>query len=94
MLTLCAGTQKYGFNQTTGTSALTTRSSGGVLLTTNTDNADNNKKFQPLSMTLSLKPEYNIGKFFIQPQVLLDYYFPDAGKQVTVLYTFNAGFMF
>jgi hypothetical protein len=94
MLTLSAGTQKYGFNQTTGTSAITSRNTGGILLNTNTTNSDDNQKFQPLSLTLSLKSEYTIGKFFIQPQVILDYYFPATSKQLSMLYTFNAGFMF
>jgi hypothetical protein len=94
VLCFSAGTQQYGFNQQTGTVAFTARNTGGTLLSSGNANLDDKMKFQPLSLTLSLKPEYSIGKFFIQPQVILDYYFPDASKQLIFLYSINAGLMF
>lgn len=94
MITFSAGTQQYGFNQTTGTSAITARNTGGVLLNSGNTDLDDTMKFQPLAVIISLKPEYNIGKFFIQPQVILDYYLPRGNDQFTFLYSLNAGLMF
>jgi hypothetical protein len=45
-------------------------------------------------LTLYLRSEYTIGKFFIQPQLSLDYYFPSDGKHFTSLLTLTAGFIF
>ncbi|MEI9808075.1 MAG: hypothetical protein WDO16_09480 [Bacteroidota bacterium] len=85
------GTQKFGFNQSTGTYGITRLNilynNGGV-------NLDDELKFQPLSLTLYLRSEYSVGKFFIQPQLLFDYYFPAEDKNFTTLFSVNAGFMF
>lgn len=95
MLLFSAGTQKYGFNQTTTTSSsrILTKT-GGVALARKNTNLDNKTDFQPLSLTLFLRPEYNISKFFIQPQLLLDYYFPGNDKHFTAIASLNVGFMF
>ena len=83
-----AGTQKFGFNRTTST-YVNIRNSGDRLYNSGDISADEKLKFQPLSVSLYLRPEYNIGKFFIQPQVILDYYFP--AEDVTALFSINAG---
>ncbi len=95
MLVFSTGTQKYGFNQTTSTpiSRLIAKASGIDFGRKNV-NLDNTTKFQPLSLTLYIRPEYNIGKFFVQPQVLLDYYFPAADNKFTTIASLCAGFMF
>ena len=91
MLSFTGGTQRYGFNQTSATYAGNLRATqynkGEVSL-------DENLKFQPLSITLYLRPEYSIGKFFIQPQFILDYYFPAAENNLSALFSVNAGLMF
>ena len=95
MLVFSTGTQKYGFNQTTSSpiSRLLLRASDGDFGRKNV-NLDNTTKFQPLSLTLYIRPEYNIGKFFVQPQLLLDYYFPGEDKKFTTIASLCAGFMF
>ncbi|MEO5562891.1 MAG: hypothetical protein ABIR18_05635, partial [Chitinophagaceae bacterium] len=93
MLVITSGTQKYGFNQTTGSYAVT-RNSGKVEYNTGNVNLDSKQNFRPLSLTCYLRPEYTLGKFFIQPQVILDYYFPGTEKKFTALFALNGGFMF
>ncbi|NJO25641.1 MAG: hypothetical protein HC867_07600 [Bacteroidia bacterium] len=55
---------------------------------------DDELKFQPLSLTFFLRSEYSLGKFYFQPQLILDYYFPAAEKNFSALLSFNAGFIF
>ena len=90
LLTVTAGTQKFGFNNESATSfsnirATTYYSSRSVSL---------RQQFQLLSSTLYLRGEYFIGKFFIQPQVIFDYYFPKKTSGFTALFSFNTGFLF
>lgn len=94
MLVLSAGTQNYGFNQTTTTTTRLAAKNGVTDLFRRNQNLDNKTEFQPLSLTLFLRPEYNIGKFYIQPQLLLDYYFPGTANNFTAVASLNAGFMF
>lgn len=94
LITFSAGTQKYGFNQTSGTYAVKARNTGTVLYNSGNVNLDNELKFQPLSLTFYLRPEYNFGKFFIQPQAIFDYYFPAKENNLNILFSVNAGFMF
>ncbi len=86
ILAFSSGTQRFGFNQTTST-RLTNYTVRNVSL-------EKNLKFQPLSLTLYLRSDYSIGKFFIQPQCVLDYYFPAEEKNVSFLVSLNAGFVF
>ena len=96
MLSFSAGTQRYGFNQTTSTyyTVRLRKDATNVFYNTGDLNLDNALKFQALSLTLYLRPEYVIGKFFIQPQVVFDYYIPADDKKVNTLFSVNAGFMF
>lgn len=94
MFVFSAGTQKYGFNQTTTSTTRLAAKNGVADLIRRNQNLDNKTEFQPLSLTLFLRPEYNIGKFFIQPQLLLDYYFPGNTNNFTAVASLNAGFMF
>ena len=41
-----------------------------------------------------LKTEYSKGKFFIQPQVLFDYYFPAKEGNFSTAFLLNAGVIF
>jgi hypothetical protein len=90
-LSFAGGSQKFGFNQTSGTYV---SNSDNVLYSAGSVNLDKEMKFQPLSLTLYLRAEYSVGKFFIQPQLLLDYYFPGEDKNFTTLFSLNLGFMF
>lgn len=90
VLSLSGGTQKFGFNQTTGASGPLRVAS----LLNNTQNVSLQQKFQVLSLDLYLRAEYSIGKFFVQPQMLFDYYFPAASDNFMVAFSVNTGFMF
>ncbi len=93
-LAFTSGTQKFGFNQTSSTYATTIRTGSNVLFNTDNVYLDDQLDFQPLSMTLYLRGEYSIGKFFLQPQLVLDYYFPGNTQKFNTLFTVNAGFFF
>jgi hypothetical protein len=93
-LAFTSGTQKFGFNQSSSTYATTIRTSSNVLYSTENIFLDDKVKFQPLSLSLYLRGEYFIGRFFIQPQFVLDYYFPSTKDNFTGLFSVNAGFMF
>jgi hypothetical protein len=92
MLTFSSGTQKFGFNRTTGTTI--NSKDANVQFSRGDVNLDDKLKFQLISLTLYLRPEYSIGKFFIQPQLIIDYYFPAEEKGLTTLFSLNAGFIF
>lgn len=89
-----SGTQKFGFNQSSNTYATTVRTGANVLFNSENVYLDDQLKFQPLSLTLFLRGEYNIGKFFVQPQFILDYYFPAKSENLNALFQLNAGFVF
>lgn len=93
MLALSFGTQQFGFNQTTA-SHVVNRNAADVQFNRGDVSLDEKLKFQPVSLTLYLRPEYNIGKFFIQPQLMIDYYFPADKNNLTTFFSINAGFMF
>ena len=93
-LALTSGTQKFGFNQSSSTYATSIRTNSNVLYSTENVYLDDEVKFQPLSLSLYLRGEYFIGRFFIQPQLALDYYFPATTGNFTTLFSMNAGLMF
>ena len=91
------GTQKFGFNQSSITYAQLLRSTGttaNVIYNSENVYLYDNIKFQPLSWALFLKAEYSVGKFFIQPQFILDYYYPAATNNFTTLFNVNLGVIF
>lgn len=89
LLSFSAGTQKFGFNRTTSTYPVNVRNNANLLYNTGDVSVDEKLKFQPLSLSLYLRPEYNIGKFFVQPQFILDYYIP--AENLAALFAINAG---
>ena len=88
-LAFSAGTQKFGFNRTTSTYPVNVRTDAYLLYNSGDVSVDEKLKFQPLSLSLYLRPEYNIGKFFVQPQFILDYYIP--AEKLAALFSINAG---
>ena len=94
LLSFTSGTQKFGFNQSSSTYANIPRTNNNVLYGTENVYLDDQLEFQPLALTLSLKSEYTIGKFFIQPNITLDYYFPADKENFSTLFSLNAGFIF
>jgi hypothetical protein len=93
-LAFTSGTQKFGFNQSSSTYATTIRSNTNVLYSTDNFAFDDQINFQPLSLTLFLRGEYSVGKFFIQPQLTFDYYFPAATGNFSTLFSINMGLLF
>lgn len=93
-LSFVSGTQKFGFNQSANTYATVIRTGANVLYNSENVYLDDQLEFQPLSLTMFLRGEYFIGKFFIQPQVIFDYYFPATDKNFSSLFSFNVGFIF
>jgi hypothetical protein len=93
-LSFTSGTQKFGFNQSSNTYATLIRNGSNILYSAENVYLDDKIKFQPLSLTMYLRGEYSIGKFFIQPQLMLDYYFPSSGDNFSTLFSVNAGLMF
>ena len=89
-----SGTQKFGFNQTTNTYGQIIQTGTNVLFNSENIYLDDKLNFQPLSLTMYLRTEYSLRKFFIQPQVILDYYFPAETNNFSTVFSINAGFMF
>lgn len=89
-----SGTQKFGFNQSSNTYGTAIRTGSNELYNSEDFYLDDQLKFQPLSLTLYLRGEYAIGKFFIQPQVTMDYYFPSPTDNFNTFISVNAGFVF
>lgn len=86
-----SGTQKFGFNQKSSTYGTTLINSSNVLYSTENIYLDDKVDFQPLSLTFYLRGEYSLGKFFVQPQFMVDYYFPAPSKNWTTLFSVNMG---
>lgn len=93
-LSFISGTQKFGFNQSANTYATILRTGANVLYNSENVYLDDELDFQPLSLTMFLRGEYSIGKFFVQPQVVFDYYFPATEGHFSTLFSFNLGMIF
>jgi len=93
-LSFTSGTQKFGFNQSSSTYATSIRTGNNVLYNSDDVLLDDQIKFQPLSLTLFLRTEYSLGKFFVQPQFAMDYYFPATDKHFNALFAVTAGVIF
>jgi len=93
-LTFTSGSQKFGFNQSSNTYATLLRSGANVLYNSENVYLDNKLYFQPLALTFFLKTEYAIGKFYVQPQLILDYYIPATNNPFTALVSVSGGFIF
>jgi hypothetical protein len=93
-ISFTSGTQKFGINQNTDTYATIHGNNGHILYNSENVYLDDTMYFQPLSLTGFLKTEYSIGKFFVQPQVLFDYYFPAKEGNLSTAFLLNAGVIF
>ncbi len=89
-----SGTQKFGFNQKSNTYGTTLLNSANVLYNSENIYLDDRVDFQPLALTVYLRGEYSFGKFFIQPQFVIDYYFPVETKNLSTLFSMNLGLVF
>lgn len=93
-LSFTAGTQNYGFNQNIITNGGKGFMNGNMLFGPPNYSLNEKTKFQPLSLSALLKTEFTKDKFFFQPQLMFDYYLPDAAKKFTTTFVLNSGFMF
>ncbi len=93
-LSFTSGTQNFGFNQKSSSYINVIRNNSSVLYSTENIYLDDQLKFQPLALTMHLRGEYSIGKFFIQPQFTLDYYFPAENKNFNAIFSLNLGVVF
>ena len=93
-LVFASGTQKFGFNQTSSTYATIPRTGANYLYSSDEMYLDDEVRFQPLSLSAYIKTEYSKGRFFIQPQMVFDYYFPASDNNFTTLFVLNAGVIF
>jgi hypothetical protein len=93
-LMFVSGTQKFGFNQTSSTYTAAKMNGKRVLFDSDNVYLDDSVAFQPLSLTAFLKSELSFGKFFVQPQLALDYYFPAKERNLSAGFGFNAGLIF
>lgn len=93
-LSFTSGTQNFGFNQKSSTYVNILRNNSSVLYSTENVYLDDQLKFQPLALTMHFRGEYSIGKFFVQPQFTMDYYFPAANNNFNSIFSINVGCMF
>jgi len=91
-VTFSSGSQQFCMNQSSNTYGTTRLTSANVLYNSNEAFLDDKIYLQPLSLTASLKLQYSLGVFFVQPQLVEDYYIP--AKQTNILLILNAGFVF
>lgn len=93
-LNFTSGTQNFGFNQSSNTYATVLRTGTNVLFNSENTYLNDALQFQPLALTLYLRSEYAFGKCYIQPQLILDYYFPATEGKFSTLVSLNAGIIF
>ena len=92
-ISLISGTQRFGFNQVSNANYFNSKSGLSVLQNTEELNLSESSKFKPLSLSARLRTEFSTGKFFFQPQILLDYYFPAEEKNFTTGFAITTGFI-
>ena len=57
--------------------------------------AESNNKFQVQSVAVSFDLTYSVGKFFLQPNLYLDYYLPETTSQrLSTIFSVTMGFTF
>ncbi|HZF66351.1 MAG TPA: hypothetical protein VEZ55_17815 [Chitinophagaceae bacterium] len=93
-LSFTSGTQSFGFNQTTSMHRSNLLTGKTQLQQTENTNLDGYSKFQPLFAAAILKSELSLGKFFVQPQVMLNYFIPGTENQLSTILSVNTGFIF
>lgn len=89
-----AGTQKFGFNQTSATYQTALLTGKSTYQGSENTNLDDQSKFQLLSVTGTLKTELSLGKFFVQPQLAFNYYLPATSNNLATIFSVNTGFIF
>ncbi|MBD0332585.1 MAG: hypothetical protein ICV66_08010 [Chitinophagaceae bacterium] len=92
-LTFTSGTQRFGLNEVSST-YFVNKHSLDVLHNSKNVNLDQQTKFQPLALSAIIKTNLTYHKFFVQPQVVVDYYFPATENNLSTLLGISTGFLF
>lgn len=90
VLLFTAGTQRFGFNTSYQSSSAVVRNN---FLPSN-QQVTEQTGFGAQSVSLVLRADYSIGKFFIMPQVLFDYYLPKVDDRFNMAYSVVTGVNF
>lgn len=90
VLLLSGGTQRFGFNTSYSSSSAVIRNN---VLPSNQQISEQTG-FGVQSLSLVIRSDYSIGKFFIMPQVLFDYYLPESDDRFSFAYSVVTGFNF
>jgi hypothetical protein len=90
VLLFTAGTQRFGFNTSYQSSSAVVRNN---FLPSN-QQVTEQTGFGAQSISLVLRADYSIGKLFIMPQVLFDYYLPKVDDRFNMAYSVVAGVNF
>ena len=90
VLMFTGGTQRFGFNTSYQSPSTVIRNN---FLPSNQQITEQTG-FGAQSISFILRADYSIGKFFIMPQFLLDFYLPEAEDRFTSAYSVVAGFNF
>jgi hypothetical protein len=92
-LWLIAGSQKY--SSVSSTTALTRSPQGGALRIRRSSTATDKTGFSLQSAAFALDMDYGIGKFYVRPQLYLDYYLPQTdGNRLTTTFSCVLGISF
>jgi len=92
-LSFISGTQRFGMNQSTNYNFYEKKSGANLFQNTEQIKLSDETKFKPLSLAAQLRGEFSIGKFFVQPQLVFDYYFPAKEKNLSTAFAINTGFI-
>lgn len=84
------GTQRFGFNTSYQSPSSVIRNN---FLPSNQQITEQTG-FGAQSVSFILRADYSIGKFFVMPQLLMDYYLPEADDRFTMAYSLVAGINF
>lgn len=90
VILLTGGTQRFGFNTSYQSPSTVIRNN---FLPSNQQISEQTG-FGAQSVSFILRADYSIGKLYIMPQLLLDYYLPEVSDRFNAAYSIVAGFNF
>lgn len=87
-----AGTQRYGTNMQASTIAFGPRYANNQLL--GTQSTVSRSDFRLQNISLALRAEYMLKKWYVQPSILIDYTLPSASRQWNFIANLTTGLTF
>jgi hypothetical protein len=88
------GTQNFGLAQVHNTYISDKNSSTSILYNTEKSFITERSQFQLLSLSARLRTEFSKGIYFVQPQLMFDYYIPETTNRLSTAFVINAGILF